>query len=364
MPENNASNYDLLYEDEVRILVLQPDRGYQPLVGALETVPLSKYPQYQAISYVWGEPVFPNRITLQRSHQKITKSLADALYRLRDQERPVRLWADALCINQTNSDGRSRQVRLMAHIYSQAQQVLIWLGDGRDSRVAPGFWTLNRLASTEWVAFTDELRSKGSPPPVFVDWLQTEIERSVDARPAWAMANSSWSSLRNKEQNYEQGKTEEDRHGPHLEDWKKPCARSSASNVDGSAVVLYLMVTYAFIRSLSSGEYLRFKADRSSLLACFQTYTLSVSFTWARAKMGSMSTAASTIMYSSSSGRVGGVWWVDGLASISRSSLSAISSSLVGSALTIGGSSLISPSSTPSNSMTRSFTVLRLSFAS
>ena len=38
-------------------------------------------------------------------------------------------WYDALCFNQDDVDERSQQVRLMRDIYSQAWQVVVWLGE-------------------------------------------------------------------------------------------------------------------------------------------------------------------------------------------------------------------------------------------
>ncbi len=38
------------------------------------------------------------------------------------------LWADALCINQNDESEKTRQVRMMGDIYSQAQMVVVWLG--------------------------------------------------------------------------------------------------------------------------------------------------------------------------------------------------------------------------------------------
>jgi hypothetical protein len=38
------------------------------------------------------------------------------------------IWADAICINQSDLQERSQQVRLMGNIYRNAERVLIWLG--------------------------------------------------------------------------------------------------------------------------------------------------------------------------------------------------------------------------------------------
>jgi hypothetical protein len=45
---------------------------------------------------------------------------------------PRRLWVDALCINQADIQERNYQVRLMSRIYTQAREVVVWLGVGGD----------------------------------------------------------------------------------------------------------------------------------------------------------------------------------------------------------------------------------------
>jgi hypothetical protein len=48
-------------------------------------------------------------------------------------EKPTLLWIDALCINQSNPEERNQEVRRMAEIYSEADEVLIWLGDSHNN---------------------------------------------------------------------------------------------------------------------------------------------------------------------------------------------------------------------------------------
>jgi hypothetical protein len=38
------------------------------------------------------------------------------------------LWIDAICINQSDNEEKSQQVRLMGEIYSKAEVVRVWLG--------------------------------------------------------------------------------------------------------------------------------------------------------------------------------------------------------------------------------------------
>ncbi|KAL7790528.1 heterokaryon incompatibility protein domain-containing protein [Trichoderma afarasin] len=92
-----------------------------------------RYPPYKALSYVWGRPRRnPPEILVNDYKIKVTANLETALKHLRDQEERVTLWIDALCIDQSNTEERSSQVAQMREIYSNASEVIIFLGNGLD----------------------------------------------------------------------------------------------------------------------------------------------------------------------------------------------------------------------------------------
>jgi hypothetical protein len=68
-------------------------------------------------------------IQIDGKQMYITFNLEGALQILRDEKISIRLWIDALCIDQSNMEERSEQVKSMARIYSQASRVVIWLGE-------------------------------------------------------------------------------------------------------------------------------------------------------------------------------------------------------------------------------------------
>jgi len=68
-------------------------------------------------------------MSLDGTPYHITKNLECALRYLRHKEFPRVLWVDAVCINQRDIQERTAQVSRMKHIYEQATQVVIWLGD-------------------------------------------------------------------------------------------------------------------------------------------------------------------------------------------------------------------------------------------
>lgn len=125
--------YDILLPREIRILVLSPGTGDEILRGTLEVVDMNNNPPYKAISYTWGEPVFSRRLYLPQGQLKITESLYGALLRFRSSTEPVRLWADAVCINQGLAAEKNVQVLHMHEVYEQAEEVLVWLGPAKRS---------------------------------------------------------------------------------------------------------------------------------------------------------------------------------------------------------------------------------------
>jgi hypothetical protein len=83
---------------------------------------------YVALSYVWGDLTKTRPIILAGTVMQVTSNLHEALQGLRNATTPMRLWADAICINQKNLQEKYEQVKRMGIIYSQAKQVVIWLG--------------------------------------------------------------------------------------------------------------------------------------------------------------------------------------------------------------------------------------------
>jgi hypothetical protein len=92
-----------------------------------------KEDEYQTLSYVWGDPDVTRPILVDGCRFEVTVNLWAALRRLRNRvgEGGVRrMWIDALCINQTDNEERTRQVMMMGRTYASCTEVIIWLGDG------------------------------------------------------------------------------------------------------------------------------------------------------------------------------------------------------------------------------------------
>lgn len=84
-----------------------------------------RYPwgEYVALSYVWGNSDNMREISINGKPVQVTKNLESALRILRDKlpmRLGVRLWVDALCINQKDIMERNTQVQRMWEIYNKA----------------------------------------------------------------------------------------------------------------------------------------------------------------------------------------------------------------------------------------------------
>lgn len=86
-------------------------------------------PDYQCISYVWGDASDTKDITVDGKEFKITTSLFSVLRRIRSEQECLPVWADALCINQDDHEEKRVQVDMMFDIYSKCSNCFLWLGD-------------------------------------------------------------------------------------------------------------------------------------------------------------------------------------------------------------------------------------------
>ncbi|KAK2773183.1 heterokaryon incompatibility protein [Colletotrichum kahawae] len=102
-----------------------------PIRCQLRVASLFDPPDYEAISYVWGNQSSENEIQIEVSGEAFstTRNLHAALSRLRLQHKTRTVWADQICINQKDSAEKSTIVPLMREIYSRCCQGLIWAGE-------------------------------------------------------------------------------------------------------------------------------------------------------------------------------------------------------------------------------------------
>jgi hypothetical protein len=116
----------------IRLIELGPGHVHQPIVVSLITVDSASALQYDAISYVWGNPDATTNIICDGRPTPITINLHWALLHVRKPDRPSIVWADAICINQRDVQERNHQVSMMGTIYANARTVYLCMGDDPD----------------------------------------------------------------------------------------------------------------------------------------------------------------------------------------------------------------------------------------
>lgn len=162
----------------------------------LVTVDLERAPDYEALSYTWGEPAPTTQVAANGEMVPVRPNLTYALAALRSSE-PRLLWIDALCINQDDVQERSHQVRLMGEIYRRAKRVLVWLGrpgSQWDSLVASAVRMATKIGQ-------QSPESKLSPPPSqlgiehedrFDQWAKCQVSTSGQ------LALEGWSQMKKR----------------------------------------------------------------------------------------------------------------------------------------------------------------------
>lgn len=127
--------YKPLADGQIRILTLHPGDLSDPITKArINHFDLNTKPDYNALSYQWESPELSQKIQITEAgeacdcHLDITTSLYIALLNLRRDKDMLCLWADAICINQNDTNERNKQVLHMGEIYRSATEVIIYVG--------------------------------------------------------------------------------------------------------------------------------------------------------------------------------------------------------------------------------------------
>lgn len=137
--------YKKLEPGQVRLLQVERSEisAESLLKCTLSTHDLSSAPAFTGLSYTWGPSLRdinnarlkPRSSTFRIECNSRTATIGENLYDFlalcaQDDSHDLQdyLWIDALAINQSDTDERSEQVKLMGDIYQKATRVVIWLG--------------------------------------------------------------------------------------------------------------------------------------------------------------------------------------------------------------------------------------------
>lgn len=124
-------HYEPLDPRCIRILELQPGQRSDPFQGKFIVANVDSDYAYDALSYMWGDPTQADRVVVDGAAIPTAWNLTRALEYLRDfaGSAPLRIWIDAICIDQHSFEERAEQVAMMRCIYRNAECVRIWINE-------------------------------------------------------------------------------------------------------------------------------------------------------------------------------------------------------------------------------------------
>ncbi|KAH8802603.1 heterokaryon incompatibility protein-domain-containing protein [Xylogone sp. PMI_703] len=124
-------SYRPLTSRQYRLLTLLPGAESAPIQTTLRHVNLEDKPSFDALSYEWGpESTNNSQVYVDNVLFTIRHNLWLFLKRLRASSHNAHhIYADAICINQSDNEEKGHQVALMSEIYMRAKKVLVWLGE-------------------------------------------------------------------------------------------------------------------------------------------------------------------------------------------------------------------------------------------
>jgi hypothetical protein len=225
-PKINKYNYtQIKYDNDIRILKILKGPRDGPLMCMLfpSALPSSKqrseydsYP-YTALSYFWGfdDPIHPVEMFHDTGVRKgvavvqlatgrkfyIRENLDAALRQFRDPHRDVDIWVDALCINQADVIEKKAQVSRMHEIYSEAKEVIVWLGKG-NNETQKTFRLLRSILDLEKLDKLIEDKSKHEQWMLIVKlmklpwftrrWVIQELALAKRATVRWGVEGMPW----------------------------------------------------------------------------------------------------------------------------------------------------------------------------
>ena len=184
--------YRPLDQQCIRLLTLSPGPFDSDIHVSLTHVRLETHdpPHYEALSYAWGSDVRSHVVHVDtkdgQQSLSVTENLHSALQHLRDSSSPRTLWADSICINQSDDNEQSQQVAMMADIYRLAAKVIVWLGPEANNSTA-ALKALSTLASKIYVDWHFYTISPASEEDVGSDW--------VDLKKKFPFDQETWSSI-------------------------------------------------------------------------------------------------------------------------------------------------------------------------
>ncbi|KAK4446239.1 heterokaryon incompatibility protein-domain-containing protein [Podospora aff. communis PSN243] len=154
--------YEKLLPDEKVFRLIKLRNGEDGTLRTnITTHLIADAPPYVAISYTWESTKLTHSLQFgDTTALAIPEHVLNLLHDLRpdpDDAKPLYLWIDFICINQTDLFEKDHQIPLMREIYASAKEAVVYLGRVPDAASAHAFLPMLR---TFW-AYTNRLQQSG-----------------------------------------------------------------------------------------------------------------------------------------------------------------------------------------------------------
>ena len=164
-------------KDAFRLLRLFPGAEDDLLDCQLFNAKISPWMRrYVAGSYVWGSDANRKAIMVNNQRLDITANLYDFLHaaRLLSKDKPLIIWIDAICIDQSSITERNHQVQNMASIYSSCSCVYSWFGRGDHT----SDWLFKVMGRQRMREYMEQICNRNSSDGDFLKTAITRLRRS------------------------------------------------------------------------------------------------------------------------------------------------------------------------------------------
>ena len=170
---------------QIRLLRLLPGTGEDVLELEMEHYYLDEAPEYDAISYTWGDASFHRIVKINDSELEVRYNCCYALWQARIHNTTRWLWIDSICINQNDLMEKGTQVGIMGNVYGNAATVFACIGaHANDSRTV---FSMTPEADHSWFSMG---------PSQMVAQMETTIDTLMDSVRQWAV----WLTLQPRSQ--------------------------------------------------------------------------------------------------------------------------------------------------------------------
>lgn len=142
------------------VKIIEAEDNTNPIRCAITTHLLSECPDYDAISYSWGDSDDQTQVFCDEKSISVPSNLSACLLRFRVKKLRTKgpFWVDSICINQSDIAEKNSQVLEMRNIYRRAKRTIIWLGE-EDEKSTAGMQFALKLSNNLTAAMDESKKS-------------------------------------------------------------------------------------------------------------------------------------------------------------------------------------------------------------